>query len=119
MEKKFSGKIWKFGNDIDTDTIIPGKRGTIPDRNEMKKYAFELLKPEFGSTVQPGDILVAGTNFGCGSSRQLPFFLTMVSAASSQRALQESSSEMHLTAASFFLPVIRSRMYVKAEISLL
>ena len=36
----------------------------------MKKYAFELLKPEFGSTVQPGDILVAGTNFGCGSSRE-------------------------------------------------
>lgn len=70
MEKKFSGKICKFGNDIDTDTIIPGKRGTIPDRNEMKKYAFELLKPEFGSTVQPGDILVAGTNFGCGSSRE-------------------------------------------------
>ena len=70
MEKKFSGKIWKFGNDIDTDTIIPGKRGTIPDRNEMKKYAFELLKREFGSTVQPGDILVAGTNFGCGSSRE-------------------------------------------------
>ena len=70
MEKKFSGKIWKFGNDIDTDTIIPGKRGTIPDRNAMKKYAFELLKPEFGSTVQPGDILVAGTNFGCGSSRE-------------------------------------------------
>ena len=37
MEKKFSGKIWKFGNDIDTDTIIPGKRGTIPDRNEQKE----------------------------------------------------------------------------------
>ena len=47
MEKKFSGKIWKFGNDIDTDTIIPGKRGTIPDRNEMKKYAFELLVQPF------------------------------------------------------------------------
>lgn len=70
MEKKFRGKIWKFGNDIDTDTIIPGKRGTIPDIEEMKKYAFELLKPEFGSTVQAGDILVAGTNFGCGSSRE-------------------------------------------------
>ena len=119
MEKKFSGKIWKFGNDIDTDTIIPGKRGTIPDRNEMKKYAFELLKPEFGSTVQPGDILVAGTNFGCGSSReQAATVLTMVSVASSQRVLQESSSEMHLTAASFFLPVIRSRTCVKAEILL-
>lgn len=70
MEKKFSGKIWKFGHDIDTDTIIPGKRGTIPDIEEMKKYAFELLKPEFGSTVRAGDILVAGTNFGCGSSRE-------------------------------------------------
>lgn len=70
MEKKFSGKIWKFGDDIDTDTIIPGKRGTIPTIDEMKKYAFELLKPEFGSTVQPGDILVAGSNFGCGSSRE-------------------------------------------------
>ena len=70
MEKIFSGKIWKFGDDIDTDTIIPGKRGTIPTIEEMKKYAFELLKPEFGSTVQPGDILVAGSNFGCGSSRE-------------------------------------------------
>ena len=70
MEKVFSGRIWKFGNDIDTDTIIPGKRGTIPTIEEMKKYAFELLKPEFGSTVRPGDILVAGTNFGCGSSRE-------------------------------------------------
>lgn len=70
MEKVFSGRIWTFGNDIDTDTIIPGKRGTIPDLEEMKKYAFELLKPEFGATVRPGDILVAGTNFGCGSSRE-------------------------------------------------
>lgn len=70
MEKKFSGRIWKFGDDIDTDTIIPGKRGTIPTIEEMKKYAFELLKPEFGSTVQEGDILVAGSNFGCGSSRE-------------------------------------------------
>lgn len=71
MEKLFSGKIWKFGDDIDTDTIIPGKRGTIPTIEEMKKYAFELLKPEFGSTVKPGDILVAGRNFGCGSSREM------------------------------------------------
>lgn len=70
MDKIFSGKIWKFGDDIDTDTIIPGKRGTIPTIEEMKKYAFELLKPEFGSAVQAGDILVAGSNFGCGSSRE-------------------------------------------------
>ena len=70
MEKVFRGRIWKFGDDIDTDTIIPGRRGTIPTIEEMKKYAFELLKPEFGVNVRPGDILVAGTNFGCGSSRE-------------------------------------------------
>jgi len=70
MEKQFKGRIWKFGDNIDTDTIIPGKRGTIPSIEEMKKYAFELLRPEFGSTVQEGDILVAGSNFGCGSSRE-------------------------------------------------
>ncbi len=70
MDTKFAGKIWTFGDDIDTDTIIPGKRGTIPTIEEMKKYAFELLKPEFGMAVRPGDILVAGKNFGCGSSRE-------------------------------------------------
>lgn len=70
MEKKFSGKIWVMGDDIDTDTIIPGKRGTIPNVREMATYAFELYRPEFASTVQPGDIIVAGKNFGCGSSRE-------------------------------------------------
>ena len=66
MDKKFSGKIWVMGDDIDTDTIIPGKRGTIPNVREMATYAFELYR----STVQPGDIIVAGKNFGCGSSRE-------------------------------------------------
>ena len=70
MDRIFQGKIWNFGDDIDTDTIIPGKRGTIPTIEEMKHYTFELLKPEFASTVQAGDILVAGKNFGCGSSRE-------------------------------------------------
>lgn len=70
MNTVFKGKIWTFGDDIDTDTIIPGKRGTIPSIEEMKRYAFELLKPEFGAAVKPGDILVAGKNFGCGSSRE-------------------------------------------------
>ena len=102
MEKVFSGRIWKFGNDIDTDTIIPGKRGTIPTIEEMKKYAFELLKPEFGSTVRPGDILVAGTNFGCGSSREQAATVlspATVYAASSQKALPAFSSAMPSTPA--------------------
>ncbi len=66
----FKGRIWKVGDDIDTDNIIPGKRGTIPTIEEMKKYALEYVKPEFGSKVQPGDIVIAGKNFGCGSSRE-------------------------------------------------
>ncbi len=70
MENQFNGRIWKFGDDIDTDTIIPGRRGTIPTIEEMKKYAFELLRPAFASSVQEGDVIVAGKNFGCGSSRE-------------------------------------------------
>lgn len=70
MDKIFSGRIWKMGDDIDTDTIIPGRRGTIPDIIEMGKYAFELLRPEFSSESKPGDIIVGGKNFGCGSSRE-------------------------------------------------
>ncbi len=70
MEKNFKGKIWVMGDDIDTDTIIPGKRGTIPNIREMANYAFELYRPDFVPNVQPGDIIVAGKNFGCGSSRE-------------------------------------------------
>jgi len=70
MDRTFSGKIWKMPDDVDTDTIIPGKRGTIPNIKEMSNFAFEHLRPEFAATVQPGDIIVAGKNFGCGSSRE-------------------------------------------------
>ncbi|MDR3247180.1 MAG: 3-isopropylmalate dehydratase large subunit [Treponema sp.] len=70
MEKLFSGKLWKMPDDVDTDNIIPGRRGTIPTIEEMKTYAFEHLKPDFGKTVREGDIIVAGKNFGCGSSRE-------------------------------------------------
>jgi len=70
MERNFSGKIWKFGDDIDTDVIIPTQYLAIPTIEEMKKYAFEPLRPELAALIQPGDILVAGNNFGCGSSRE-------------------------------------------------
>lgn len=70
MDMKFKGRVWICGDDIDTDTIIPGRRGTIPTFEEMKKYAFEHLMPEFASLVKEGDIIIAGSNFGCGSSRE-------------------------------------------------
>ncbi|KRM06080.1 MAG: 3-isopropylmalate dehydratase [Liquorilactobacillus ghanensis] len=70
MKRTYQGRVWKMGDDIDTDTIIPGKRGTIPTMDEMKKYAFELLRPDFAKDSKAGDIIVAGDNFGCGSSRE-------------------------------------------------
>lgn len=70
MEKVLRGRIWKMPDDVDTDTIIPGRRGTIPTLDEMGKYAFELLRPEFAAESKAGDIIVGGKNFGCGSSRE-------------------------------------------------
>ena len=65
------GKVWKFGDDVNTDVIFPGKYTySILDPEEMAKHALEDLEPEFASQVKPGDIIVAGKNFGCGSSRE-------------------------------------------------
>ena len=63
-------KVWKFGNDVDTDAIIPGRFLTINDPDELAEHAFEGVRPEFASGVQKGDVVVAGRNFGCGSSRE-------------------------------------------------
>lgn len=71
MDQKFSGKVWKLPDDVDTDTIIAGRHGVIVDKKEMGMHCLETLRPEFASTVQPGDIIVAGKNFGCGSSREM------------------------------------------------
>ncbi|UCF70407.1 MAG: 3-isopropylmalate dehydratase small subunit [candidate division WOR-3 bacterium] len=65
------GRVYKFGNDINTDVIYPGKYLSITtDREEMAKHCFEAVYPEFLKDGQPGDIIVAGKNFGCGSSRE-------------------------------------------------
>ena len=58
------GKVWKFGDDVDTDAISPS--GTT----EVRKHVLEVLNPRFPVEVKPGDIIVAGSNFGCGSSRE-------------------------------------------------
>lgn len=65
------GRVWKYGDDINTDVIFPGKYTyTVTDPKEMAKIALEDLDSEFASNVQKGDIIVAGKNFGCGSSRE-------------------------------------------------
>ncbi|MBU4446209.1 MAG: 3-isopropylmalate dehydratase small subunit [Candidatus Marinimicrobia bacterium] len=65
------GKVWKYGDDINTDVLFPGKYTyTVTDSKEMAKIALEDLDPEFAANVQKGDVIVGGANFGCGSSRE-------------------------------------------------
>jgi 3-isopropylmalate/(R)-2-methylmalate dehydratase small subunit len=63
-------RVWKFGDDIDTDAIIPGRFLTIYDPKELAKHAFEGTRDEYAKKVKAGDIVVGGRNFGCGSSRE-------------------------------------------------
>jgi 3-isopropylmalate/(R)-2-methylmalate dehydratase small subunit len=67
---KQKGKAWKFGDDVNTDLIIPGKYLELVDPEEMAEHAMEGIDPEFPNRLQKGDIVVSGTNFGCGSSRE-------------------------------------------------
>jgi 3-isopropylmalate/(R)-2-methylmalate dehydratase small subunit len=69
--KSIEGKTWKYGDDVNTDVIFPGKYTyTISDPQEMARHALEDLDAEFVKNVRPGDVIVAGKNFGCGSSRE-------------------------------------------------
>jgi 3-isopropylmalate/(R)-2-methylmalate dehydratase small subunit len=71
LKTKITGRVWKYGDDVNTDVIFPGKYTySITDREEMAEHALEDLDPEFIHQVQPGDIIVAGKNWGCGSSRE-------------------------------------------------
>ncbi|MCD8333669.1 MAG: 3-isopropylmalate dehydratase [Clostridiales bacterium] len=67
---KFTGRVWVLGDDIDTDIIMPTEYLALQTVEDMKPYAFSPLRPELASQMQPGDIIVAGKNFGCGSSRE-------------------------------------------------
>ena len=67
---KFEGSAHRYGRDIDTDVIIPARHLTTTVPAELAKHCLEDLDPEFVTKVQPGDILVAEENFGCGSSRE-------------------------------------------------
>ncbi len=65
------GKVWKYGDDINTDIIYPGKYTYMRySPEEIARHALEGLDPEFASNVRKGDVIVAGKNFGCGSSRE-------------------------------------------------
>jgi 3-isopropylmalate dehydratase small subunit len=62
--------VWKFGDNIDTDAIIPARFLNVSDQKVLAANCFVDHRPEFSKTVTPGDVIVGGTNFGCGSSRE-------------------------------------------------
>lgn len=64
------GRIWKVGDNISTDEIIPGRYNVTTDREQLAKAAFIEYRPDYAPRVQPGDVVVAGRNFGMGSSRE-------------------------------------------------
>lgn len=66
----FQGKVHKFGRDIDTDVIIPATYLVTFDPRELAKHCMEPIFPNFAERIEPGDIIVAEDNFGCGSSRE-------------------------------------------------
>ena len=67
---KLKGKVHKYGANVDTDAIIPARYLNLSEQNELAQHCMEDFDPEFLNKVQPGDIIVADTNFGCGSSRE-------------------------------------------------
>ena len=68
--EQFTGKVWLLGDDIDTDIIIPTEYLALKTVKDMAPYGFSPLRPELAASIRPGDIIVAGKNFGCGSSRE-------------------------------------------------
>lgn len=64
------GKVWKFGDHVDTDVIIPARYLNAPEPSELAKHCMEDIDSSFAGSVQAGDIMVGGWNFGCGSSRE-------------------------------------------------
>lgn len=68
--KNVKGHVWKFGDHVDTDQIIPAERLTSDNNDKLGSFAFEKVRPEMAKQVRKGDVIVAGRNFGCGSSRE-------------------------------------------------
>ncbi|MDQ2902815.1 MAG: 3-isopropylmalate dehydratase small subunit [Chloroflexota bacterium] len=64
------GRIWMLGDNVNTDVIIPGRYNVTTDRSQLARYCLCEVLPEFAQQVQAGDVVLAGHNFGCGSSRE-------------------------------------------------
>ena len=67
---KLKGRVWKYGDNVDTDVIIPARYLNVSTAAELAEHCLEDLDPAFVRQVQPGDVIMGGSNFGCGSSRE-------------------------------------------------
>ena len=102
------GRAWKYGDNVNTDVIFPGKYTyTAMEPEEMAGHALEDLDPDFATNVQPDDVIVAGKNFGCGSSREQA--ATCLKYAGVQAVIAESFARIfYRNAINQGLPVIQS-----------
>ena len=67
---KLTGSVWKYGDNVDTDAIIPARYLNVSASEKLSGHCMEDIEPAFAEAVRPGDVIVAGENFGCGSSRE-------------------------------------------------
>lgn len=107
-----SGRTWKFGDNVDTDVIIPGKYLRTTDMGVFASHVMEGIDPEFPKKVKAGDIIVAGKNFGCGSSReQAPLALKYAGVAC---VVAESFARIFFrNAINVGLPIIEAKIMCK------
>ena len=102
-----NGKVWKYGDDVNTDVILPGRHLANYDPKFLASVAMEDLDKEFAKGVKPGDIVVGGRNFGCGSSREQA--ATCLSAAGVQAVVAKSFARIfYRNAINLGLPVIQA-----------
>jgi 3-isopropylmalate/(R)-2-methylmalate dehydratase small subunit len=108
------GKVWKYGDNVNTDVIYAGKYTyAILPPEEMAKHALEDLDPEFAKKVRPGDVIVAGRNFGCGSSREQA--AACLKAAGLRAVVAKSFARIYYrNAINLGLPVLQSPETVEA-----
>lgn len=109
------GRVFKFHNDVDTDQIIASQYLLLPNIEEMKEYTFESIDRDFAKKVEEGDLVVAGENFGCGSSReQAP---SVLKALGVKAVIAKSFARIfYRNAINIGLPVIISKdLYDKVE----
>lgn len=106
------GKVHKYGDNIDTDVIIPARHCNTLDFNELAKHCMEDLDTEFVKKIEPGDILAAGENFGCGSSREMAPLAIKYSGISCVIA-KSYARIFYRNAINIGLPIVECRAFIE------